>query len=105
MAELAVLGLNKRFGQVCALAGTDLTVQSGHLAAVLGPSGCGKTTLLRCVAGFERADTGQILIDGRNITTLAPQKRRIAVVPQEGALFPHLSVYDNVAFGLDRSAR
>ena len=105
MAELVVVGLNKRYGQVCALAGVDLTVQSGHLAAVLGPSGCGKTTLLRCVAGFERADTGQLLIEGRDITTLAPQKRRIAIVPQEGALFPHLSVHDNVAFGLDRSAR
>ncbi|HCT79448.1 MAG TPA: ABC transporter ATP-binding protein, partial [Micromonosporaceae bacterium] len=65
MAELIVTGLHKRYGRVSALAGIELTVQSGHLAAVLGPSGCGKTTLLRCVAGFERVDAGRIVVDGR----------------------------------------
>lgn len=105
MAELTVSALRKRFGNVEALAGAELTVLSGHLTAVLGPSGCGKTTLLRCVAGFEIADAGRILLNGRDITRLAPQRRRIAVVPQEGALFPHLSVAANVAYGLDRAGR
>ena len=105
MSELAVSGVSKRFGSVAALAGIDLSVHTGHLVAVLGPSGCGKTTLLRCVAGFETVDSGRITVAGRDITALAPQRRRIAVVPQEGALFPHLSVRDNVAYGLDRAAR
>ncbi|MFS8477385.1 MAG: ABC transporter ATP-binding protein [Micromonosporaceae bacterium] len=105
MAELRVTGLRKSYGPVQALAGVDLAVRSGDLVAVLGPSGCGKTTLLRCVAGFERADAGEVVVDGRTVTGLAPERRRIAVVPQEGALFPHLSVLENVAYGLDRSAR
>lgn len=98
-------GVRKRYGSVPALDGVDLSVASGHLVAVLGPSGCGKTTLLRCVAGFEKVDAGRIVVDGRDLTTLAPQRRRIAVVPQEGALFPHLCVFGNVAYGLNRSAR
>jgi iron(III) transport system ATP-binding protein len=105
MAELALRGLHKAYGPVRALAGVDLTVRSGSLMAVLGPSGCGKTTLLRCVAGFEPVDSGHITVAGRTVTTLAAHRRRIAVVPQEGALFPHLSVFDNVAYGLDRPAR
>ncbi|HEX6684608.1 MAG TPA: ABC transporter ATP-binding protein [Candidatus Limnocylindrales bacterium] len=105
MAELAVSGLRKSFGAVAALAGVDLSVHTGHLVAVLGPSGCGKTTLLRCVAGFERVDAGRVTVAGRDVTSLAPQRRRIAVVPQEGALFPHLSVRDNVSYGLDRASR
>lgn len=105
MAELRTQSLHKRFGAVQALAGVDLSVHSGHFVAVLGPSGCGKTTLLRCLAGFEKADSGRILVDGRDVTVLAPQRRRIAVVPQEGALFPHLSVLDNVSYGLPRGAR
>lgn len=109
MSVLAVTGVAKSFGRVAALRGVELTVPSGTLTAVLGPSGCGKTTLLRCVAGFERVDAGEIHLDGRPLAGpgihVPPQRRRIAVVPQEGALFPHLSVAGNVGYGLDRAAR
>ncbi|QSB15956.1 ABC transporter ATP-binding protein [Natronosporangium hydrolyticum] len=109
MANLAVHAVHKRYGAVRALSGVALAVPSGQLSAVLGPSGCGKTTLLRCVAGFERVDAGEIEVGGRLVASagrqLPPERRRVAVVPQEGALFPHLSVGDNVAYGLGRAAR
>jgi iron(III) transport system ATP-binding protein len=105
MANLTVTGLTKKYGRTTALSGVDLTVRSGSLTAVLGPSGCGKTTLLRCMAGFESCDSGDIVIAGRSVTTQPPHRRRVGIVPQEGALFPHLSVFDNVAYGLDRAAR
>ncbi|MGN9776653.1 ABC transporter ATP-binding protein [Micromonospora sp. H33] len=109
MSDVVLTGVVKRYGAVTALAGVDLTVPSGLLTAVLGPSGCGKTTLLRCLAGFERLDGGEIRIDGTRVAGagrhVPTHRRRIAVVPQEGALFPHLSVADNVAYGLDRAAR
>ncbi|MGC5050790.1 ABC transporter ATP-binding protein [Micromonospora sp. DT48] len=109
MSEVVVSGVIKRYGRVSALAGVDLAVPSGQLTAVLGPSGCGKTTLLRCLAGFERLDAGEIRIDGALVAGggrhLPAHRRNIAVVPQEGALFPHLSVADNVGYGLDRAAR
>jgi iron(III) transport system ATP-binding protein len=105
MANLLVCGLTKSFGRTAALSCVDLTVQSGSLTAVLGPSGCGKTTLLRCVAGFESCDAGDIIIAGRSVATMPPHRRRVGIVPQEGALFPHLSVFDNVAYGLDRTGR
>ncbi|BCB83151.1 ABC transporter ATP-binding protein [Phytohabitans suffuscus] len=109
MSRLEIHGLVKRYGTVLALSGVDLTVEPGTLTAVLGPSGCGKTTLLRCVAGFERADGGRIRVDGRELAGprrhTSPQRRGITVVPQEGALFPHLSVKDNVGYGLRRSKR
>ncbi|MEV4330765.1 ABC transporter ATP-binding protein [Streptomyces sp. NPDC049597] len=109
MAELRIGGVHKAYGPVRALRGVDLVVRPGSLTAVLGPSGCGKTTLLRCVAGFEAVDAGEIRIDGRTVAApgaaVPPERRRITVVPQEGALFPHLSVRGNVAYGLDRSAR
>jgi iron(III) transport system ATP-binding protein len=109
MSSLVVTGVARSFGRVAALRGVDLTVPSGTLTAVLGPSGCGKTTLLRCIAGFEHVDAGEIRLDGRLVaapgTDVPPQRRRVAVVPQEGALFPHLSVAGNVGYGLDRAAR
>ena len=109
MSRLEVRGVAKRYGPVAALAGVDLTVASGTLVAVLGPSGCGKTTLLRCVAGFEPVDGGEIAINGRTVadprTHTPPQRRKVAVVPQEGALFPHLSVTDNIRYGLSRADR
>lgn len=109
MTELTITGLHKRFGPVAALAGLDLTVPSGSLVAVLGPSGCGKTTLLRCVAGFERIDQGTIRLGERTVAGpgvhVPPHRRGAAVVPQEGALFPHLSVAGNVGYGLDAAAR
>src|SRR5215211_8165403 len=108
MSELVIRGLTKRFGDTPVLRGLDLAVPEGLLVAVLGPSGCGKTTLLRIVAGFETADAGEVVIGGRTVAGpglhLAPERRRIGVVPQEGALFPHLTVARNVAFGLPRRA-
>ena len=105
-ALLEVSGLVKSFGALRVLNGLDLRVQPGGLAAVLGPSGCGKTTLLRVIAGFERADAGQIQLAGRLLDGpdgMVPAERRgITVVPQDGALFPHLTVAQNVAFGLPR---
>ena len=109
MASLTVRDVYKSYGAVAALSGVDLDVPTGVLTAVLGPSGCGKTTLLRCVAGFERLDAGEVVLAGRRVagagSHTAPERRRVAVVPQEGALFPHLSVAGNVAYGLDRAAR
>ncbi|MCU1433067.1 MAG: Fe+3 transporter, ATPase subunit [Actinotalea sp.] len=106
MSLLEVRGVTKSFGDLDVLRGVDLDVPSGSLAAVLGPSGCGKTTLLRVLAGFERAAAGTVTLGGVELAGpgrhVPPEKRRIAVVPQEGALFPHLSVADNVAFGLQR---
>jgi iron(III) transport system ATP-binding protein len=105
MSDLGVKGLSKRFGATVALDGVDLAVASGSLVAVLGPSGSGKTTLLRCIAGFEHADAGRLEVDGQDVTGRPPERRRIAVVPQEGALFPHLTVAGNVGYGLPRAAR
>ncbi|MEV4378341.1 ABC transporter ATP-binding protein [Streptosporangium sp. NPDC049644] len=109
MSRLELRGIVRRYGTVAALDGVDLTVPSGTLTAVLGPSGCGKTTLLRCVAGFERIDAGEIVVDGQVVAGptahTPPQRRQIVIVPQEGALFPHLSVRDNVGYGLSRAER
>ncbi|GEN81220.1 ABC transporter ATP-binding protein [Actinotalea fermentans] len=104
MSRLEVRGLHKSFGATPVLRGMDLDVPSGALAALLGHSGCGKTTLMRIVAGFEQADAGEVLIDGRTVVDgpagAPPERRRVSVVPQEGALFPHLTVAQNVGFGL-----
>jgi iron(III) transport system ATP-binding protein len=109
MSSLHIRGARKAFGKVPALDGVDMIVPTGALVAVLGPSGCGKTTLLRCVAGFERLDAGEVRVGDRTVAGpgvhLPPDRRRAAVVPQDGALFPHLSVAENVAYGLDRAAR
>jgi iron(III) transport system ATP-binding protein len=108
-AALSVTAAGKAYGRVTALAGADLSVATGSLVAVLGPSGCGKTTLLRCVAGLERLDGGEIRVAGTLVagprTHVPAHRRGVAIVPQEGALFPHLSVAGNVAYGLDRAAR
>ena len=82
----------------------SLSVPRGSLIALLGPSGCGKTTTLRMVAGLERPDAGRVLVDGRDVTGLPPYARRMGVVFQSYALFPHMSVAANVAFGLGVSA-
>jgi iron(III) transport system ATP-binding protein len=106
---LSIASLRKSFGGPPVLSGLDLQVAHGSLTAVLGPSGCGKTTLLRLIAGFERADGGTIRVGERIVcnerTYVAPEQRGVGFVAQEGALFPHLDVAANVAFGLARSQR
>ncbi len=108
-ASLSVRSVHKAFARTPVLCGLDLEAPSGSLTAVLGPSGCGKTTLLRLIAGFDRADGGTIAVGGQVVcderTQLAPERRGIGVVAQEGALFPHLDVAANVGFGLSRAER
>ena len=98
---LSIHGLTKRFGPVTALEDVSLEVPRGDLLALLGPSGSGKTTALRLLAGFEIPDQGRILLDGAEVTTLPPAARRFGMVFQHYALFPHLDVGENVAFGLE----
>ncbi len=100
-AELRLEGVSRRFGEVRALDGVSLAVESGELLTILGPSGSGKTTLLKVVAGFEKPDGGRVLVDGQDITALPPARRDIGMVFQNYALFPHLTVRQNVAFPLE----
>ncbi|HEX5375761.1 MAG TPA: ABC transporter ATP-binding protein [Solirubrobacterales bacterium] len=95
-------GVTKRFGELVAVDGLDLDLASGEFFTLLGPSGCGKTTTLRMIAGFEQPDAGEIRIEGAGVAGLPPHKRPTNTVFQSYALFPHLSVEDNVAFGLKR---
>ena len=93
-------GLIKRYDRTVAVAGIDLDIAEGEFFSLLGPSGCGKTTTLRMLAGFERPDTGQILLDGKDLAPMPPHKRPVNTVFQTYALFPFLDVWHNVAFGL-----
>jgi putative spermidine/putrescine transport system ATP-binding protein len=99
--RLQLGGLRKTFGANAALHQLDLETREGEFISLLGPSGCGKTTTLRCIAGFESPDEGRVLLDGRDITDLPPEKRDIGMVFQNYALFPHLTVRRNLAFGLE----
>jgi putative spermidine/putrescine transport system ATP-binding protein len=90
----------KRFGDVVAVAGVDLEVREGEFFSMLGPSGSGKTTCLRMIAGFEAPTEGRVLLDGRDVTGLAPYERDVNTVFQDYALFPHMTVHDNVEYGL-----
>jgi multiple sugar transport system ATP-binding protein len=105
MAELQLQGVGKRFGEVHALRALDLTVASGELVVLLGPSGAGKTTALRLAAGLERPDQGRVHIAGRDVTGLSPAMRDVTFVFQQYSLYPHLSVYDNLAFPLRAPSR
>jgi spermidine/putrescine transport system ATP-binding protein len=98
--EVKLVDLVKRFADVTAVAGINLEMQPGEFFSLLGPSGCGKTTTLRLIAGFERPDEGQILLDDADMAQVPPHKRNVNTVFQNYALFPHLNVFDNVAFGL-----
>ena len=93
-------GVTKRYGKVVAVDAVDLEVREGEFFALLGPSGCGKTTLLRMLAGFEVPSEGRILIDGQDVTNVPPNKRPVNMVFQNYAVFPHMSVADNVGYGL-----
>src|SRR6201990_1932036 len=97
---ITVRGANKRYGDFAALDNVDFDVPAGSLTALLGPSGSGKSTLLRAIAGLDQPDSGTITIDGRDVTRLPPQRRGIGFVFQHYAAFKHLTVRDNVAFGL-----
>jgi multiple sugar transport system ATP-binding protein len=100
MAELRLEGLNKRFGAVQAIADLSLDIASGEFIVLLGPSGAGKTTTLRLVAGLEKPDSGRVHIDGRDVTADAPALRDVTFVFQQYSLYPHLNVFDNLAFPL-----
>ncbi|HEV7942369.1 MAG TPA: ABC transporter ATP-binding protein [Solirubrobacteraceae bacterium] len=109
MSDLSVSGLHKSFGSHAVLKGLDLRARAGSFTAILGPSGSGKTTLLRLLAGFEAPDRGIVKIGARIVdgegSHLNPEHRRIGYVPQEGGLFPHITVQANVTFGLPREDR
>src|SRR5579864_2779927 len=100
MALLEIDAVGKKFGAIAAVDGVSLSVEEGELFALLGPSGCGKTTLLRLIAGFETPDQGRIVIDGSDVTRLPPYRRPVNMMFQSYALFPHLDVAGNIAFGL-----
>src|SRR3989440_1789320 len=97
---LRLQGVRKSYGQVVAVAGVDLVVDEGEFFTLLGPSGSGKTTLLRLIAGFERPDAGRIELGGRDVTSVPPHLRDTNTVFQDYALFPHMSVADNIGYGL-----
>jgi len=92
--------VSKRFGHIGAVHDVTLAISEGEFFSLLGPSGCGKTTTLRMIAGFETPDEGRILLQDRDVTSISPNRRPVNMVFQQYALFPHMSIYDNVAFGL-----
>jgi spermidine/putrescine transport system ATP-binding protein len=103
--EVEVVDLVKEFNEVTAVDGINLQMPAGEFFSMLGPSGCGKTTTLRLIAGFEQPTSGRILLDGHDMAFTPPHKRNVNMVFQNYALFPHLNVFDNVAFGLRRDKR
>jgi len=99
-ADVIIEGASKRYGNITAVKPLHLTIPAGQLVTLLGPSGCGKTTLLRLIAGLERVSEGRILIGGRDVTNLSAGERNVSMVFQSYALFPHMSVRENTAYGL-----
>lgn len=100
MGDLKLSGVKKRFGDVEIIHGVDLAINKGEFVVFVGPSGCGKSTLLRLIAGLEDLGEGDILINGQQVNHVAPSKRGVAMVFQSYALYPHMTVFDNMAFGL-----
>src|SRR4051795_1679522 len=105
MAEVALLDVSKSYGAVEAVRNLSLSIANGEFVVLLGPTGAGKTTTLRLIAGLERPDRGHVLIHGRNVTKEVPAERDVAFVFQQYSLYPHLTVYDNLAFPLRSPAR
>jgi len=101
MYKVTVKNISKNFGKTAVLRDVDLVIEPGELFFLLGPSGCGKTTLLRIITGFENPDAGRVFFDERDITAVPPQKRNTSMVFQNYALWPHLTVRQNIAFGLE----
>jgi multiple sugar transport system ATP-binding protein len=101
MADVVLKSVHKSFGKAHVIHGVDLTIEDGEFIVFVGPSGCGKSTLLRLIAGLEDITSGDLFIGGQRVNDLAPAKRGIAMVFQSYALYPHMSVYDNMAFGLE----
>ena len=101
--SVELVQLRKEFADVTAVDGIDVSIEAGEFFSLLGPSGCGKTTSLRLIAGFERPTAGKILLDGSDMAATPPHRRKVNTVFQSYALFPHLDVFDNVAFGLRRA--
>src|SRR5712672_921606 len=100
MGELVLANLSRRFGSVEAVKDVSLSIRDGEFVVFLGPSGCGKTTTLRMIAGLEEITSGTIYLDGRLLNDILPAERDIAMVFQNYALYPHMTVYKNMAFGL-----
>jgi spermidine/putrescine transport system ATP-binding protein len=100
--DVELIDVSRSFGEVPAVDSVSLGVRRGEFLTLLGPSGCGKTTLLRMIAGFEKPDTGRVILCGADVTDLPPYRRDVTTVFQQYALFPHLNVFENVAFGLKR---
>src|SRR5580704_11500690 len=100
--EVQLRGLVKEFDDAVAVSGIDLAIRAGEFFSLLGPSGCGKTTTLRMIAGFERPTAGEIVLDGVDVAQVPPHRRNVHTVFQNYALFPHMDVFDNIAFGLRR---
>jgi sn-glycerol 3-phosphate transport system ATP-binding protein len=100
MSSIRLVGITKQWGESKALDGIDLSIEPGSFCVLLGPSGCGKSTTLRIIAGLESASSGQVFVDGQDVTHAPPAERGIAMVFQNYALFPHLNVADNITFGL-----
>src|SRR5512135_1154245 len=105
MARLELRNITRRFGDFVAVDDVSLTIESGEFFTLLGPSGCGKTTILRMIAGFDLPDAGQVLLDGRDLADTPPERRSIHTVFQNFALFPHMTVAQNVAFPLKMARR
>jgi putative spermidine/putrescine transport system ATP-binding protein len=101
MTHLVIEGLTKRYGGQLAVDDLSLTVERGEFISLLGPSGCGKTTTLQMIAGFVEASNGRILLDGADLASVPPSKRGLGIVFQSYALFPHMNVAQNIAFGLE----
>ena len=100
MAKIELKNVKKSYGAVDVIKGIDLTIEKGEFMVFVGPSGCGKSTLLRLISGLEEISSGDMLFDAERVNNVVPSRRGIAMVFQSYALYPHMNVYDNMAFGM-----